>query len=191
MKKYLIIAAIVTLGTAMNAQAFVSFSATLTNLNDSSNVGANGKTVAVIDRDGDMLAGFGDLNANDGSSFLFDADDIIVEENGAYGTDGVWDAAVAGGVLVSTTYSFDLGNGIDPGDKVYVFYFPGLPSNAPAPGFGQEFGVVEVGVIPNDQGALSVFPSGQSTTADFTTVPEPASFALLGLGGLLIARRRK
>jgi len=171
------------------------------------------KTMAIIDVDGDGLAGF-DLANWDGSSFLPDADDQLVADT--VGVNGVWNEAAnddpAGtsnedpsfgaqqGILDVATgkYQFDLVANTDStvgaGDEVFLFWFPDLPLGAAAPGAGQAFGVVSLGTLDAIGGVnfFDAYAGGPIRQAQYSTlVPEPTSLALLGLGSLAMLRRRR
>ncbi|MFN3166646.1 MAG: PEP-CTERM sorting domain-containing protein [Phycisphaeraceae bacterium] len=273
-------AAAALLGTS--ASATVLFGPAVSGLNQSNGAPANGpsKTMAIIDVDNDGLAGF-NLGAWDGSSFLPDANDVIV--NGINGL-GNWNEATGDGdgfeALVpnpqdnsvldasGTPYEINVASTNTPsvvggGDRVYLFFFPGLSPAASSPGSGQAFGIIDLGVLPGTFGNLSPnlispasdyraifttvgglpgdtdgdgdiddtdlgtsfvnytgplpFGTGGKTAADGDTdgdgdvddtdlgtlfvnytgplspasVPEPTSLALLGLGGLVVLRRRR
>lgn len=214
MKKTALIVALgaLSVGTAANAALVSAQVFGLYNADGS--VPTSSKTMAIIDVDGDGLAGF-DLANWDGSSFLPDADDAIITD----GTIGQWNEATgdgdgfeagvpgafAGATLDTTTkvgaYSFisadAAGNNdttIGEGDEVFLFWFPELAIGAAAPGTEQAFGVISLGVLPGPSGSLTVadLAQGNDYRASLTTiVPEPSSLALLALGGMAMLRRRR
>lgn len=193
-------------GASANAAVLVGGTINGLNQADGTFSPAGSKTVAVIDVDGDGVAGF-DLANWDGSSFLPDADDVIVTDelngNGAWheatGDDLSTNEKYGSNILVVPTsrYQFNL---VDPntpevvgaGDQVYLFHFPGLSIDALAPGKGQAYGVTLLGEM-NPIGGVNFFllAGTEDFRASNTTVPEPASFALLGLGSLAMLRRRR
>lgn len=200
-------------GTSANAAVLVG--GTIDSLGDAAGnpLTTASKTMAIVDVDGDGLAGF-DLANWDGSSFLPDADDWIVTDT--VGANGAWFEAAnddpAGtstedplfgaqpGILeVSTTkYQFDLVANTDTtvgaGDNVYLFWFPDLDINAVSPGANQAFGVVLLGPLDAIGGVnfFDAYGGGPIRQAEYSTlVPEPSSLALLGLGGLAMLRRRR
>lgn len=214
MKKTALIVALGALsaGTAANAALVSAQVFGLYNADGSAPTTA--KTMAVIDVDGDGLAGF-DLANWDGSSFLPDADDAIVTDD----VIGIWSEAtgdgdgfetlvpanLAGATLDTTAtpgvYSFAsadaAGNNagtIGEGDEVFLFWFPELEIGAGAPGAGQAFGVISLGLLPGPSGSLAAPDLGQANdfrASNTTVIPEPTSLALLSLGGLAVLRRRR
>ncbi len=202
--KKLLFATLVLGITAVAAQATVSVSVNVFALNDQANnaPAIPSKTIAVVDRDGDGLAGFGDLQNLDPANFLNDADDwIIADAFNAAVPDGPWNEATGDDAsefgftefLVTPNYVFDLNaNGLQAGDEVFLFWFPNLSLAATAPGADQPVGIISLGVLPGDSGTLSFSnQTNPNSQALYKTAPEPASVALLGLGGLLVARRRR
>lgn len=212
-KTLTLIAAGALVGTSAHA---AGISVLAFNLNDAGNntLASSSKTMVVIDVDGD---GFGDFNNWDGSTFLPDPDDWIVVSDGTTRPAGAWNEATgdgdgfealpqvdpvkfsvvdsAAGGLYSFASSDAAGNNdttVGEGDAVGLFYFPGLDIGASAPGQGQAFGFLNMGTLPGPTGSLTFqTPQSLETQATFTTIPEPTSLALLGLGGLLVARRRR
>jgi len=124
------------------------------------------KTMAVIDVDGDGIAGF-DFENWTGDSFLPDPDDVLV--TGV--NQGVWNEATGDGDFFedlapedvkysvidsdrTMPYEVEVANvennddtTVGAGDRVYLFYFPDLPIDAEAPGMFQSFGVFEAGSL--------------------------------------------
>lgn len=94
---------------------------------------------------------------------------------------------------------FNLGEfGIQGGERVFaIWYDKDFP--AAAPGAGTSFGLLSdpSWTVPTANGDIVPFNmdagnlGSDAGKADKVTVPEPASIALIGLGGLLIARRRR
>lgn len=214
-KKTLFTVGALLLAAGTSANAVVLVGGTIDSLGDAAGnpLTTASKTMAIIDVDGDGLAGF-DLANWDGTSFLPDADDQIVTDT--VGDNGQWFQAAnddpAGtstedpafgaqpGILEVPTslYQFDLVANTDTtvgaGDVVYLFWFPDLDINAASPGPNQAFGVVELGALDPIGGVnfFDAYGGGPIRTAEFTTlIPEPSSLALLGLGGLAMMRRRR
>ncbi len=208
MRKIPLICAATLLAGAASAQATVTVAVFFDGLNDASNQApaAPALTKAIVDRDGDGLAGF-DLANWDGSSFLPDSGDWIVEGlvNGVSSqwnetTGDAADGEADFSALVSPAYQISLQDtqGVTAGREVFLFWFPNLPSTALVPGQGQAFGVMSLGLLPSDGGDLTTFSFGTPFPATFTTtstpIPEPAS-ALFLVGGAsmlgLLRRQRR
>ena len=166
------------------------------------------KTIAIVDRDGDGLAGF-DLANWDGSSFLPDADDWIVTDT--VGSNGEWFEATGddpgletngNNLLVVNTSKYQFGldeaneasqvTDVNAGDEVYLFYFPNLDIASAAPGVGQAYGVVLLGELDAVGGVNFVLlTGGEDFRASNTTTPEPASLMAVLLGGVAICGKRR
>jgi len=187
-KTPIIAAAALCLGTSASATVLIGPAVSgLNNANGTSPAGPS-KTMAIIDVDGDGFVGF-DFASWDGSSFLPDANDVIV--NGINGL-GAWNEATgdgdgfealapgsaANGVLdvSGTPYEINVSTGnttstVGAGDRVYLFFFPGLSPAASSPGNGQAFGVIDLGTLPgNNFGTLSpnLLGPGSDYRASFT-----------------------
>jgi hypothetical protein len=161
------------------------------------------KFLAFIDKDNDGINGLDLSNyfddnplwsaaatANQGT-FLWDADDAIIF-NGAskgWGFEGYFSISDAN----SGNAMFDLGNGIDIDDHVYVMWFAELAGDAVAPGSISEVGFYtdSTWVLPGDTGLLDASSDTLNHSA-ITVVPEPASalLALIGGGVAFVVRRR-
>jgi hypothetical protein len=164
-KTPIIAAAALYLGTS--ASATVLFGPAVSGLNnaDGSAPAGPSKTMAIIDVDGDGIAGF-DFGSWDGSSFLPDASDVVV--NGINGL-GSWNEATgdgdgfealapgsaANGVLDVSGSPYEISvsgtntpSTVGGGDRVYLFFFPDLSPSATSPGTGQAFGVIDLGALP-------------------------------------------
>lgn len=201
-----------TLIVSASSQATVLVGGTINGLNnaDGSVPASPSKTIAIVDRDGDGIAGF-DLANWDGSGFLPDADDWIVTDT--VGSNGSWNEATGDGSNFETfgnnvlevdtsLYQFGLEEGPDPvsqkvagvnaGDNVYLFYFPNLDLGAAAPGQNQAYGVVLLGGLDAIGGVNFVLLTGaEDFRASNTTTPEPASLMAILLGGVAICGKRR
>ena len=190
-KTPLICAAMLMASTS--ASATVLFGPAVSGLNkaDGSSASTASKTVAIIDVDGDGLAGF-NLASWNGSSFLPDASDQIVFGINATGT---WNEATGDGdgfeALVPSPQKFSLLDAsgtpyeinavsnasntpavVGGGDHVYLFFFPDLAPGASSPGANRAFGVIDLGALPDGFGALvpNLVSASSDYRATFTTL---------------------
>lgn len=157
------------------------------------------RTMVIIDTNDDGLLGLADWN---GSSFTPGNDEYDFGWDELTGDGDGFEASFPGnfGVLgVPTGYAVNLGDRdgtVTSGDDVYLFWFPGLDPAAEAPGVGQEYGYIKIGELPQENigtvSPLILNPFSSVPNPQYgSTIPEPTSLALLGLGGLLVARRRR
>ena len=207
MKLGMMVVCLVVGAMACSAQAFVSLSVNAFPLNNQFDLEpANpSKTMAVVDRDGNGLSEFDFFNKRIDTWQQLFGDDWIVENAFVAQTPaGQWnesagdDAGEFGfnNFLVTGNYGFDLvANGLEEGDEVFLFWFAEMPSHAPA---GQyQMGILSLGTLPGDSGTLSFSNqtiSNSAATLPFywqVDVPEPASLALLGMGGLMMLNTRR
>jgi hypothetical protein len=146
-------------------------------------------TIALIhDVEGD---GLGELGTTNSYQTTDDDDTLIsiVAINNAFGFDGAY----------SDTFTFDAEN---TGQIFFAFFNNVFSSAQTAPGEGVEFGIVPGSFdVPSSGGN---FDFGWTTPGLFGTqnpetlhaddgvvIPEPASLALLGVGGLMLASSRR
>lgn len=158
---------------------------------ESNNTLATANNVATFAPPGGSVLVDGSIVLGDVDWFSFTLTDtaslsVFAAFSGTPGADGVMQIVDFGGVVIA--FDDDSGVGLMPALQIATLsagtYYVGMS------GFG-------------DQGSSSVGTTnlfdGQGHTEDFaykltiaaTVVPTPASFALLGLGGLAVARRRR
>lgn len=177
------------------------------------------KTVLVVDKDGDGLAGFGLSAAAPWSTdaptdtFLFDANDWLVvgktrgewhknETTGSFGLNTYIDTS-------AYTYKFDLDYSgdtpltgpdyLNAGDHLWLFWFPTLTGTAitsDSPGQDKPFGAIDLGGLPGAGGSKGFLDGDEvwgvpDRVPVYSTAPEPATLVLTLLGGGLVALRRR
>lgn len=194
----------------------ISMSVVLYPLNDASGGAAANpmKTVAVVDKDRDGLAGFGLSDAapytDDAptDTFLFDANDWLVEGT-VGGVFKEWEKSQETGqlgfndYLESELYKFALdfagdtplsgADYVDAGDPLFLFWFPTLRAGDAVPGPDAPFGVLNLGGLPaaGQSKGFSDADAVGNRDAVYSTAPEPATMVLMLLGGGLMALRRR
>jgi hypothetical protein len=98
-----------------------------------------------------------------------------------------------------------LSNNLGAGDPLALYWFPTLTISATAPGLGTPYGMYAgdpLWVMPSDGATVDLdfitqFVGGSLPDnlgfANFTVIPEPSTYALIGLGllGLIFIARRK
>ncbi len=147
----------------------------------------DGTYLMVLDLDNDGWQGFayleqGEATANNAADWQWDADDYVMDRGQI--TNG--EAYPFAQFAAASVDGYDVGV-----DHYYVLWFD-VPFDAGAagPGAGVDYGVVDAGVAgadPGNYGELYFTPM----SANLATVPEPATLALLGCGGLLVGLRRR
>lgn len=114
----------------------------------------------------------GDLTVNNGSTYSFEGGDLT-DVNGILDLNDNWTLA--------------LGTGFQDGGSVTLFTYGSL---AASPDLAPTFDLSGLGFTPS--GVLSLTDTGSSITLEgISIIPEPASLALIALGGLLIATPRR
>ena len=166
----------------------------------------------VVDRSGDGFAGSSPTNSLfDQTSIsvgsLLGGDDLVIATVESSAHSPIFGDA---SIIVSSN-SFELENGVDAGDSFAVYWFPELNSTATMLTTGNTFGiarltdVIDDGGTPADESSVNWYLPGAGNPnidkaensdvgrANFivAAVPEPSSTALLGLGGLALALRRR
>jgi hypothetical protein len=200
MKKTILTLAAIALLPAL-ASASVTLNLSAGALTDSKHAPLiDGTLTLLADADGD---GFGDLAAST-QSWLVDEDDVLLLRSGLNDWLGVEGSHIA-------ALQFDLTDGLNPGDSLMLVWYD-LPysDSAMGPGEGVAFGTYPSDEVLDGSTSAWEIPADGSTialnfltpdaggespasaaAASQMTVPEPAAMAVLGLGGLFVARRRR
>jgi hypothetical protein len=184
--------AILTL-TAANAQAAVNLAIDFTagifrNADGTSEL--NDGAIAVVTDGGVGFGSFGQSDTygtDDSNNVVLD----VLSIANSFGVDGAHQETIG-------SYSLEIGDLIR-----FVFFDTGSGASA-TPGVGTAFGIIpedfEVTGLGNfsfnfrtNDAAVGTGPNDKETlyANDGNVVPEPATLALLGLGGLMIVRRRR
>jgi len=183
----LMAAVVITLASS-NAQAAFSLFVQLGPITDPTGAPITQGSVAfVADADQDGFGEFGLANSYESS----DDGDVLLDVvgiNNAFSTPGVLSDTIGPYTAPANT------------PIIAVFYNNDFATSPDAPGAGTTFGIADPGFVldnPNAQAAEFFYTtfggvSPQNLIADVgQVVPEPASLAVLGMGGLLIARYRR
>jgi hypothetical protein len=179
MKKLLMISAIALMAVVARADLAYMPSA-LGVLNDAAgNPLSDGTFLMVLDLDG---SGF-DFNNLSGDSWVFDANDVIMDRGAIGPTKGV-DFELEGDAFpVWTVSTANIPAGYTANvDQYYVFWFDKSYDVADlGPGAGVHFGVENLGTVGTDPGTYT--PDLVGGNAQYQTVPEPATALLIAIGG--------
>jgi hypothetical protein len=184
MNKFAMIAALIGM-SAMAASAAVTLNPTIGPLElEGKDLPAGSLVAWIADMDGD---GFDGLDQVGPEGFVVD-DDVLL----GLGNSGVTPGWVFQGQPLNVSVE---DNGYLGKPLGLLFFDTEAPADLSEALSGLEGGiaygaVVGFGEVPADGAAVNI----QVTSPDyqtFVTIPEPATMAVLGLGGLLIARRRR
>lgn len=190
MKKLTIVAVLALLAGFASADIFLEINCGQLFQNNGTTPIAIGDLWAIcIDVDGDGAAAFTDSSSNASDSFLMDADDVLCgygNINNAFGPLAGY--VQTGNGNAGTAYSASVS-----GKNYYLLYFQGVTGAATAPGENTYFGYWQAdNLTPTADGftqASTLYTD--SVTAQYQTVPEPATALLLAIGaGFAWAGRR-